>query len=574
MPNSDFLEIVWGETSQLKAKDGTPQTLARLHAILAKLAISAKENGIDAGFRRSRPPYAGTPEAAVFDALAKTVAEVEANTYVGNALPDRAALSQIRLDGTPMTSGSLPEPARWLTATPVQTSAEFVASDGTVYGLYEKIDLQAAKTSFPFASQVTGTGLPQQESPNPRIRLAWVLGFAAMVVLVLGAIVSAWTGHNVGEARNALVQRGQSEAYFLEKVYLTCAGANSAAPICDKANLKDAVKVPVTKENPEGMIPGTMVNAAKVFEQSVKCLKNKGLLDAEQGKPQLADPNCEPLWRAALATQDRGWMTALSSFLSDRNIKAGTASLVFPFAMVLAGIAGLVIALGLGTRRRPTGVWIDTRNRVSLARAQVTLWTVVALGGYAVLAMFNAGFSSMVAPGALADHSIFPAIPGAIAAALGISIASPMISAVILSSKEQTVNEVRLREETGDARTRGAPFMGAASDGLDKRVSPDQASIADIFMGEEVADQNTVDVARLQNVVITVLLILGFLTSLFAMMTIRPANVIAPDGVIFASLPELGASFASLLLLSHATYLISKAHDSGTVKDQNATTKK
>jgi hypothetical protein len=93
---------------------------------------------------------------------------------------------------------------------------------------------------------------------------------------------------------------------------------------------------------------------------------------------------------------------------------------------MILGIAGLAIALGLGTKGRVTGIWIDERNRVSLARAQVSLWTIVALGGFAATALYNVGIAGSVA---------FPQIPAAIAAALGIAFASPMISALILNSK-------------------------------------------------------------------------------------------------------------------------------------------
>lgn len=33
------------------------------------------------------------------------------------------------------------------------------------------------------------------------------------------------------------------------------------------------------------------------------------------------------------------------------------------------------------------------------------------------------------------------------------------------------------------------------------------------------------------------------------------------SSVIFENLPDLGESFTSLLLVSHATYLVAKAHD-------------
>lgn len=80
-------------------------------------------------------------------------------------------------------------------------------------------------------------------------------------------------------------------------------------------------------------------------------------------------------------------------------------------------------------------------------------------------------------------------------------------------------------------------------------------------MGEEKANAETVDVSRLQNVVITVTLVLGFFSYLIAQTTVGATQLIGAKSAIFTTLPELGATFTSLLLASHATYLISKAHD-------------
>jgi hypothetical protein len=42
---------------------------------------------------------------------------------------------------------------------------------------------------------------------------------------------------------------------------------------------------------------------------------------------------------------------------------------------------------------------------------------------------------------------------------------------------------------------------------------------------------------------------------------ITAATMLGAKGASFTSLPELGTSFTSLLFLSHATYLVAKAHD-------------
>jgi hypothetical protein len=61
MADADVLAIVWGETSSLAAKDGADTTLARLHAVVGKLAAAAQKRGVDVRLCRALPPRVGSP---------------------------------------------------------------------------------------------------------------------------------------------------------------------------------------------------------------------------------------------------------------------------------------------------------------------------------------------------------------------------------------------------------------------------------------------------------------------------------------------------------------------------------
>lgn len=138
-----------------------------------------------------------------------------------------------------------------------------------------------------------------------------------------------------------------------------------------------------------------------------------------------------------------------------------------------------------------------------------------------------------------------------------------MLSALILPTKaeDRAKDRLAITGGDGDLRKRGVPFLGAESQGLDMRASPLMASITDIFMGEEKPNADIVDVSRLQNVVITVTLVLGFFSTLVAETMIAGNKLLGAKAAIFPSLPDMGPSFAALLLVSHATYLVAKAHD-------------
>jgi hypothetical protein len=569
LADNEVLRLVWGETSDVTAKDGADATIARLHAVVAKLAASAKKRGLDDRLRDRSPPFVGSPEETRYSKMKATVEAVEGGTWTGAPLPARAALWEVTVTGAPRLDKPLPKALSWIVDQGGTSGGEFVVgdgSDGRIYRLFES-DQASADEELPFVSAVTGTGLPEPETRNPFRRLAWGIGIVAALVFIAGGAMSVWSGRSMSGARRMLVTSNPPLQYSLiVNVATICAADYEAFPngkqgaICSKL-LKDN-KVPGTDATGKVEWPNP-ANAASVLEDAKAC----------PGDP--TKDGCNTIWRAAVQLdQERTWKGSLfggwdktSAYLTGTDSSAGSTSILIPFLLLVVGIAGLTIALGLGTKQRVAGVWIDTRNRVSLARAQVTLWTAVVLAGYAAFAMFNIGFAGIVSSAAdMAKFAAFPSMPASIAAALGIAAVSPMISALILPTKDAAEKgTIRIGAANGDLRRRGAPFFGAESEGLDKRPSPRLASIADIFMGEEKANADTVDVSRLQNVVITVTLILGFFSYLIEMMSsINATTLLGARGAVFTTLPELGTTFTSLLLVSHATYLAAKAHDAQT----------
>ncbi|MER9278422.1 hypothetical protein [Mesorhizobium sp. M0522] len=571
MADTDVLAVVWGETNRVTSKDGSNATLARLEAVVAKLAALAKKRGFDSNLSKLPPPRVGSQQALRYQKMMVTVEAVEGGTWSGAALPARAAIWEITINGSPRLDQPLPKAVSWITDQDVASGGDFVVGDGSDGRLYRLFETEKAASDhqLPFASAVTGSGMPKPEAANPFRKIAWAIGITAAVVFVLGGALSVWTGRSLSDARNLLVTTNPTYQYeLLTAVTEFCAVDYKAFP--------DGAQSAVCGKLLEGNeLPSKNSEERYDFSQAVSVLA-----DAKSCPAAPSKDGCNTIWRAAIVVgQKHSWKAGLFQFLNDTSASlsgvtsaAGSASVLVSFLMLVCGIAGLTVALGLGTKQRVAGVWIDTRNRVSLARAQVTLWTAVALAGYTTFALFNVGFAGIAGAAAasagggalgISTFGAFPAIPASVAAALGIAAVSPMLSALILPTKDATGNKVDLaiRGSDGDLRRRGAPFFGAESEGLEKRASPRLASIADIFMGEEIANADTVDVSRLQNVVITTTLVLGFFSILVAMTTVGADQLIGAKAVIFTSLPELGATFTALLVASHTTYLISKAHD-------------
>lgn len=246
----------------------------------------------------------------------------------------------------------------------------------------------------------------------------------------------------------------------------------------------------------------------------------------------------------------------------------GQLSLTMPLLGMMVALLLLVLAGGIAKNGLWFGALIDDRNRISLSRAQQASWVILLLAGIAILGLFNGGL--LAAP--LRDLSlggnaaastalrIFPSMDGALWAALGISIAaSPWLSAVILNRKDSE-GEVQVVAPTA-----------VPPDDLHKRLLPVQASLADLFTGETTADAGTVDISRLQHLIITGMLLFQYfmllasyvgdidgsfiLTSLALGTGSTPALPASP----FGSMPPVDSTFLSLLVLSHGAYLAFKA---------------
>jgi hypothetical protein len=105
------------------------------------------------------------------------------------------------------------------------------------------------------------------------------------------------------------------------------------------------------------------------------------------------------------------------------------------------------------------------------------------------------------------------------------------------------------------------------SEELDVRANPRQASWADLFMGEAEGDKNTLDISRLQHLVITGLLVGAYITLLveYTRNVSGQAIMLAWEtgAPVFASMPPVDGTFVGLLVLSHGAYLAFKALPAG-----------
>ncbi|WOJ90453.1 hypothetical protein RZS28_03920 [Methylocapsa polymorpha] len=564
----ELAQIVWAETRLMGIglADGTG-AVNGARRLVAQLAASS--GGL--GFERREPlpaindqRYGDSVRAlmAIVD-QAKNASAPQSRLIVWPAGEDPSKLN-LTTDRPP------PKPWSSTSADSIANQLRFELRNGSTFDIFSRAaTLVGGADGAPLVNALTGTGLPDGKplalSPAMIAKgfqrgIPWLMGIIGVLLFIVGGAMSAISGLSMSGARNSLVSTDLGyQQLFLTEMATLCVNERQSFPSEKQAGVCEALLGGATSLTlPEDADKIVWTKADDVLNEARKCSQ------------EASGPSCALIWRAAVATdQDQvwkkyyfGWMYATTAYLTGLSSDTGSTSIVVPYIITLVGAAGLLVALGLSTKGRIAGIWIDTRNRVSLARAQVTLWTVVVLGGYLALAMFNVGFAGILqSPEALTSYHAFPSIPASVAAALGIATTSTMLSTLILGTKDKEV-ELNTAGDSQDATSRGAAFFGAQTTGLDKRASPAGASLADVFMGEENSNSDTVDVARLQNVMITIILVFGFFSFLLEWMSdIKMVTMLNAHDAIFQSLPQLGATFTSLLGLSHATYLVSKAHD-------------
>jgi hypothetical protein len=235
------------------------------------------------------------------------------------------------------------------------------------------------------------------------------------------------------------------------------------------------------------------------------------------------------------------------------------------FVVVELVLIGLCVVAGLMVHSRIDGILINDRNRLSLSRFQWVVWLVLILGTYFVESIWNTS-----------QNLAFPIIQTQLLALLGISSGSAVASNVIAENKKTTPPPAavpvqapvaaapanpatRMSATTGAMVVAGAPPPPPASHrmvgALAANDAPVVASWSDLFMGDEEATYRTVDISRLQKLVITVLLATIYLTYLWTEL----GKATSGTALAMPTFGDDSNGFLWLLGISHGAYLAQKA---------------
>lgn len=255
--------------------------------------------------------------------------------------------------------------------------------------------------------------------------------------------------------------------------------------------------------------------------------------------------------QASAATGKWGWLTLLfliALALCALWISNDPQHLQYQWIVVSAVIVGMCMFAGWLVNGRVDGILIDDRNRISLSRLQWVAWFIVLLGGYYAGAVWNVWYMKNWA---VAGH--FPDMQPDLWALLGIVSASAVASNLIVDNKKSR-NGQNPAAQPAQAPAPGQPDQIGS---VDRNVTPAEASWADLFLGEEVANRDVVDISRLQKLFITVLLLVTYARLLWLYLG-KPDDTTGFNMPPVSS-PQSGQGFLWLLGISHAAYLAFKA---------------
>lgn len=179
------------------------------------------------------------------------------------------------------------------------------------------------------------------------------------------------------------------------------------------------------------------------------------------------------------------------------------------------------------------GVFIDDRNKISLSRIQMFLWSALVLSGYLSAALANVATRGAINP--LVIH-----VQPEIWLLLGITTTSLVASPLLKS----------IKSPPPAAAAGTAAAAPADQNAIDVNSQPGDARWSDLFRAEEKGNKDRLDLAKIQMFYFTLVLVLAYGAML--------ARLFATSTGKIGALPALDKSMIALIGISHAGYLANK----------------
>lgn len=183
------------------------------------------------------------------------------------------------------------------------------------------------------------------------------------------------------------------------------------------------------------------------------------------------------------------------------------------WAVVVVSMIVYLLFLGRWVCGRPLGIFINERNLMSLSRFQMVTWSVLLLSAFLTVALKRL---HVLPP----NHEALPlniSMDWRLWALMGISATSLVGSPLILSSKATQPPDPKAIDKAAQALNEPSTDIQANSQGkLYSNASIKDASLTDMFQGDEVGNTAYLDVSKVQMFYFTVIAIIAYSYALYA----------------------------------------------------------
>jgi len=209
---------------------------------------------------------------------------------------------------------------------------------------------------------------------------------------------------------------------------------------------------------------------------------------------------------------------------------------IFAFVAILSG-------LGSQAAKDSLGLLVDRRNRYSLSRFQIVLWTTLVLPSLYVTFVSNIIWAWGDGTAATSVN-----IDWTLVSLMGISVASFVASPMALSVKS---NQEPDQAEAERALMRPDNGADQIEGKLIKRADNAPPKISDLFLGEEVGNAGALDIPRLQMLGLTVIVWVAYGLELASIAIFRNVQTVT-------DFPTFSGTLLTLVMVSHGGYITGK----------------
>ena len=228
---------------------------------------------------------------------------------------------------------------------------------------------------------------------------------------------------------------------------------------------------------------------------------------------------------------------------------------VWAWMGVLFFFTVLLMVMGAGTTGSPFGALINEHNLMSLSRFQAVVWTLVILSSYFVIvaARIKGG-----APNPLVVD-IDPQLLMLMGIAATSLVGAPLVNTSKLSQTpaqtvpQATIDALAANQNLPDS-TQGPALLAAITQAgkgiLYSNPKVSDASIWDMFEGDELGNTASMDFGKVQMFYFTLIVVISYIYCLWPLL--RNASAVS-------SLPVIPPGMVALLGISNAGYLGNKA---------------